>query len=148
MGCLNSDHRKEWWSEAVKREVHSIPFCKVQTASWEHVSKTEASQNKNKTWWSTLDAFLDPKQNPTTLKNKQNQNKQTNLQNILQKFWWNPFWPGMGFPLFQSWIWWCNQRSILSVAKDCYLHWSLQTTNLGGDLKGHIFSQWNTLGSK
>lgn len=59
------------------REVYSIPFCKVQTASWEHVSKTEASQNKNKTWWSTLDAFIDPKQNPATLKNKQKQ-KQTN----------------------------------------------------------------------
>lgn len=42
-------------------------FCEVQTASWKHVSKNKASQNKNKMWWRTLDCFLDPKQTPATL---------------------------------------------------------------------------------
>lgn len=97
-----------------------------------------------------LMTFLIPSKIQLHLKaNKTKPNKQTeNLQNILQKFWWNSFWAGMGFPPFQAWIWWCNQRSISSVAKDCYLHWSLKTTNLGSDLISHIFSQWHTLGRK
>lgn len=32
----------------MKGEVYNIYLCEVQTASWENISETEVSQNKNK----------------------------------------------------------------------------------------------------
>lgn len=156
MECLNSDHRKEWWMETVKKRSRAFS-CQVETASWEHVSKIKASQNKNKIWWSTLDSFLDPKQTPDTLGKNQNQNKKphqknknknpSNSKSYSKSF--DETWQGSSdkvrvFHFFtleyaeNHLI--CDQGLLPSLSFENNKPW--------GGLRSHIFSQWNTLQRK